>query len=48
MRNALELTAPLITPLSAKFSLLDEYNNNPAADAKRNSLYLAFGLSLGW
>ncbi|MBX3023962.1 DUF481 domain-containing protein [bacterium] len=48
LRNALELTAPLITPLSAKFSLLDEYNNNPAADAQRNSLYLAFGLSLGW
>lgn len=48
LRNALELTAPLLDPVSAKFSLLNEYNNNPAADAERNSLYLAFGLSVGW
>ena len=48
LRNALELTAPLIDPVSAKFSLLDEYNNNPSANATRNSLYLAFGLSVGW
>ena len=48
VRNALELTAPLIDPISAKFSLLDEYNNNPASGAVRNSLYLAFGLSIGW
>jgi len=48
VRNALEISAPLIDPVSAKFSLLDEYNNNPASDADRNSLYLAFGLSIGW
>jgi hypothetical protein len=48
VRNALEITAPLLDPVSAKFSLLDEYNNNPASDAERNSLYLAFGLSIGW
>lgn len=48
LRNAFGLTLPLIDPVSAKFSLLDEYNNQPAADAKRNSLYLAFGLSIGW
>ncbi|HSP99899.1 MAG TPA: DUF481 domain-containing protein [Candidatus Dormibacteraeota bacterium] len=48
LRNALELSAPLIDPVSAKFSLLDEYDNTPAAGAVRNSLYLAFGLSVGW
>jgi hypothetical protein len=48
LRNALELTVPLLDPLSAKFSLLDEYNNNPSANADRNSLYLALGLSVGW
>jgi hypothetical protein len=48
VRNALELAVPLIDPLSAKFSLLDEYNNNPSANADRNSLYLALGLSVGW
>jgi len=48
LRNDFGLTLPLIDPISAKFSLLDEYNNQPAADAKHNSLYLAFGLSIGW
>jgi hypothetical protein len=48
LRNDFGLTLPLIDPISAKFSLLNEYNNQPAADAKRNSLYLAFGLSVGW
>ena len=48
LRNDLGLTIPLMDPISAKFSLLDEYNNQPAADTNRNSLYLAFGLSVGW
>jgi len=48
LRNDLGLTIPLMDPISAKFSLLDEYNNQPAADTKRNSLYLAFGLSVIW
>ncbi len=48
LRNTFELTAPLIDPISAKFSLLDEYNNRPASGSKHNSLYLTFGLSLVW
>lgn len=48
LRAALELTAPIIDPISAKFSLINEYDNTPAADADRNSLYLALGISIGW
>lgn len=48
LRNALELTMPLIDPISAKLTLLDEYNNNPAEGVSYNSLYLAIGVSLGW
>lgn len=48
LRNALELTMPLMDPISAKFTLLDEYNNNPANGANYNSLFLTFGLSVGW
>lgn len=48
LRNALELSAPLIDPISAKFSLIDEYDNTPAKGTDHNSLYLAFGLSVGW
>ena len=48
LRNTFGLTVPLIEPISAKFSLLDEYNNRPATDAKHNSLYLTFGLSIVW
>jgi len=42
------LTAPLIDPVSVKFILRDEYNNQPASGSKRNSLFLTFGLSLVW
>jgi hypothetical protein len=48
LRNAFGLTLPLIDPISAKFSLLDEYNNRPATGANHNSLYLTFGLSIVW
>ncbi len=48
LRNALDLTAPLYGPVSAKFSLIDEYDSTPAAGTDSNSLYLAFGLSVGW
>lgn len=48
LRNALELTLPLIDPIAAKFSLIDEYDNTPAEDTDNNNLYLAFGLSVGW
>lgn len=48
LRNALDLTAPLYGPVSAKFSLVDEYDSTPANGTDNNSLYLAFGLSIGW
>ena len=37
-----------VGPVSAKFSLIDEYDSTPAAGTDSNSLYLAFGLSVGW
>jgi hypothetical protein len=48
LRSETGLTVPLMDPVSAKFLLRDEYNNQPAPDAKRNSLFLTFGLSIGW
>jgi len=48
LRNEGGLTAPLIDPISAKFIVRDEYNNQPAAGSKRNNLFLTFGLSLVW
>jgi hypothetical protein len=48
LRSDAGLSIPLITAVAAKFSLLDEYNSKPAADAKHNSLYLTAGLSLVW
>jgi hypothetical protein len=34
--------------ISARFVLRDEYTNQPAAGAKRNSLFVTLGLSLIW
>jgi hypothetical protein len=48
LRNALELSMPLIDPIGAKLTLLNEYNNNPAKGTDYNSLFLTFGLSVGW
>jgi len=48
LRTEGALLAPLIDPISAKFVVRDEYNNQPAAGAKRNSLFLTLGLSLVW
>jgi hypothetical protein len=48
LRSQATLTMPLIDPISAKFSVLDEYDNTPAANTDRNSLFIAAGLSLGW
>jgi uncharacterized protein DUF481 len=48
LRTEAGLTVPLIAPVSAKFLLRDEYNNQPASDAKRNSLFLTLGLSVVW
>ena len=48
LRTEGALLAPLIDPISAKFVVRDEYNNQPAAGTKRNSLFLTLGLSLVW
>jgi len=48
LRNALDFTVPVLGPVGAKLSFLDEYNNAPAGDAKNNSLYLTIGLTVGW
>ena len=48
LRNEAALTAPLIDPISAKFAVRDEYNNQPAVGANRNSLFLTLGLSIVW
>ena len=48
LRAAAALTLPVINPISAKLTLLDEYSTPPAPGAKRNSLVLTFGLSLVW
>ena len=48
LRTEAGLSVPLIDPISAKFSLLDEYDSIPSADSERNSLFLAFGLSICW
>jgi hypothetical protein len=48
LRHTASLSVPMFDPISAKLSLVDEYNNKPAPDAARNSLYLTIGLSAGW
>ena len=48
LRTEAGLSVPLVGPINAKFSLLDEYDSTPAPDADRNSLFLAFGLSIAW
>ena len=48
LRTEAALTAPLIALVSAKFLVRDEYNNQPAPGAKRNSLFLTLGLSVDW
>jgi hypothetical protein len=48
LRTSGGLAVPLMTPVSAKFLLSDEYNGKPAPDAKHNSLFLTLGLSVVW
>jgi hypothetical protein len=48
LRGETSLTMPVIDPVSAKLSVIDEYDNTPAANTNRNSLFIAFGLSVGW
>jgi len=39
---------PVLDPISAKLSLVDEYDSTPGADVDRNSLFLTAGISVGW
>jgi len=39
---------PVFGPVGAKLAFLDEYNSQPAGDAKNNSLYLTIGMTVGW
>jgi hypothetical protein len=48
LRTEGSLLAPLIDPISAKFTVRDEYDSQPTAGTKRNSLFLTLGLSLVW
>lgn len=48
IRTTASLTVPMFDPISAKFSVMDEYNNQPAPDAAYNSLFLTIGLSIAW
>ncbi len=48
LRSQAGLTFPLIDPIAAKFSVLDEYNAVVANDTDHNSLWLTIGLSLLW
>jgi hypothetical protein len=48
LRTAAGLTVPVLDPISAKLSLIDEYISKPTADVDRNSLFVTAGLSVGW
>jgi hypothetical protein len=48
LRETASLTVPMFDPISAKLSVVDEYNNKPAAGTTPNNLYLTVGLSAGW
>jgi hypothetical protein len=48
LRTEGALTVPLLDPVSAKFVVRDEYNNQPAPGAERNSLFITAGLALLW
>ncbi len=48
LRAQAALTMPLVDPISAKFSVLNEYDNTPAPGTTRNSLFITLGLSVVW
>jgi hypothetical protein len=37
-----------MSAVSAKLALLNQYDNTPAEDTDRNSLFLTFGFSVGF
>jgi len=48
LRSQAGLTLPLIDPIAAKFSVLDEYDSTVAEGTDNNSLWITIGLSLLW
>lgn len=48
LRTEAALTLPLFNPIDVKVSIIDQFDNTPAEDAKKNSLYFAAGLSVAW
>lgn len=48
LRSEAALIMPLVEPISAKFSVVDVYDNTPAPGARPNSLFIAIGLSVSW
>ena len=46
LRGSADLSVPMLSWLAFKFTAFDEYNNQPAEDAKRNKLTLTAGISL--
>lgn len=48
LRSQAGLTMPVVDPIAAKFSVVDEYDSTPAPGTQSNSLYITVGLSLVW
>ena len=48
IRGETSISMPIVYTVSFKTTLRDEYNSKPAVDAVANSLYLTFGLSIGF
>jgi hypothetical protein len=48
LRSQAGISMPLVGPIAAKFSVIDEYDSTPATGTQNNSLYIAIGLSLVW
>jgi hypothetical protein len=48
MRTEAGLGVPIVGPVSAKFTVRDEYDSTPAKNTDKNALYLTLGLSVAW
>lgn len=48
LRTTGSLLLPVYGPVGAKLAVTDEYDNTPAADTQPNSLFITFGVSVGW
>ncbi|MGH7789288.1 MAG: DUF481 domain-containing protein [Candidatus Binatia bacterium] len=48
LRTTGSLLLPVYGPIGAKLAITDEYDNTPAPDTQPNSLFITFGISVGW